>query len=172
MIYIRGNPLDYDNWRDAYGCTGWGHADLLPYFLRAEDQQRGGSAWHGTGGPLRVEDQRYEHPLSRAWLEAAIAWGLPGNEDFNGARQDGAGHYQVTQRGGRRWSAADAYLRPAMARPNLTVETGAHLSRPEPCSVLRRAISGRMPTSRTRRRYLSWSYPWSARTASGCRRAG
>jgi choline dehydrogenase len=129
MIYVRGNPLDYDNWRDAYGCTGWGHADLLPYFLRAEDQQRGGSAWHGTGGPLRVEDQRYEHPLSRAWLEAAIAWGLPGNEDFNGAHQDGAGHYQVTQRGGRRWSAADAYLRPAMARPNLTVETGAHVTR-------------------------------------------
>jgi choline dehydrogenase len=129
MIYIRGNPLDYDNWRDAYGCTGWGHADLLPYFLRAEDQQRGGSAWHGTGGPLRVEDQRYEHPLSRAWLEAAIAWGLPGNEDFNGAHQEGAGHYQVTQRGGRRWSAADAYLRPAMARPNLTVETGAHVTR-------------------------------------------
>jgi choline dehydrogenase-like flavoprotein len=79
MIYIRGNPLDYDDWRDAFGCAGWGHGDLLPYFLRAEDQQRGGSAWHGTGGPLRVEDQRYEHPLSRAWLEAAIAWGLPGN---------------------------------------------------------------------------------------------
>src|SRR5918993_4741684 len=129
MIYIRGNPLDYDDWRDADGCTGWGHADLLPYFLRAEDQQRGGSAWHGTGGPLRVEDQRYEHPLSRAWLEAATAWGLPGNEDFNGAHQEGAGHYQVTQRGGRRWSSADAYLRPAMARPNLTVETGAHVTR-------------------------------------------
>jgi choline dehydrogenase len=129
MIYIRGNPLDYDDWRDAYGCTGWGYAALLPYFRRAEDQQRGGSAWHGTGGPLRVEDQRYEHPLSRAWLEAAIAWGLPGNEDFNGPGQDGAGHYQMTQRGGRRWSVADAYLRPAMARPNLTVETGAHISR-------------------------------------------
>ena len=129
MIYIRGNPLDYDNWRDAYGCTGWGYADLLPYFLEPRTSERGGSAWHGTGRPLRVEDQRYEHPLSRAWLEAAIAWGLPGNEDFNGAHQDGAGHYQMTQRGGRRWSAADAYLRPAMARPNLTVETGAHVTR-------------------------------------------
>jgi choline dehydrogenase len=116
MIYIRGNPLDYDDWRDAYGCTGWGHADLLPYFLRAEDR-------------LRVEDQRYEHPLSRAWLEAAVAWGLPPNEDFNGARQDGAGHYRMTQHDGRRWSVADAYLRPAMARPNLSVETGAHVSR-------------------------------------------
>jgi choline dehydrogenase len=129
MIYIRGNPLDYDRWRDAHGCTGWGYLDLLPYFLRAEDQQRGGSPYHGTGGPLRVEDQRYEHPLSRAWLEAAVAAGLPGNEDFNGARQDGVGHYQMTQRGGRRWSAADAYLRPALARPNLTLATGAHVSR-------------------------------------------
>ena len=66
MIYIRGNPLDYDDWRDVHDCRGWGYADLLPYFLRAEDQQRGASPYHGTGGPLRVEDQRYEHPLSRA----------------------------------------------------------------------------------------------------------
>ena len=128
MIYICGNRLDYDTWRDAYGCAGWGYTDLLPYFLRAEDQQRGRSAYHGTGGPLRVEDQRYEHPLSRAWLEAAVASGLPANNDFNGADQDGVGHYQMTQRGGRRWSVADAYLRPAMARPNLTVETNAHVS--------------------------------------------
>ena len=101
MIYIRGNRLDYDTWRDAYGCTGWGYAEVLPYFLRAEDQQRGASPFHGTGGPLRVEDQRYEHPLSRAWLEAALASGLPGNEDFNGPHQDGVGHYQMTQRAGR-----------------------------------------------------------------------
>ena len=129
MIYIRGNRVDYDTWRDAYGCTGWGYADLLPYFLRAEDQQRGESPYHGTGGPLRVEDQRYEHPLSRGWLEAAVASGLPRNEDFNGAGQDGVGHYQMTQRAGRRWSAADAYLRPAMRRPNVTVETGAYVGR-------------------------------------------
>jgi choline dehydrogenase-like flavoprotein len=129
MIYIRGNRLDYDTWSDTYGCTGWGDAEVLPYFLRAEDQQRGASPFHGTGGPLRVEDQRYEHPLSRAWLEAALASGLPGNEDFNGPHQDGVGHYQMTQRAGRRWSLADAYLRPAMARPNLTVETGAHVGR-------------------------------------------
>jgi choline dehydrogenase len=129
MLYVRGNRVDYDTWRDAYGCVGWGYRDLLPYFLRAEDQQRGASPWHGTGGPLRVEDQRFEHPLSRAWLEAAVASGLPRNEDFNGADQDGVGHYQVTQRAGRRWSVADAYLRPAMRRPNLTVETGAHVSR-------------------------------------------
>jgi choline dehydrogenase len=128
MLYIRGNPLDYDAWRDAYGCPGWSYLDVLPYFRRAEDQQRGESRFHGTGGPLRVEDQRYEHPLSRAWLEAAVASGLPRNEDFNGARQDGVGHYQMTQRDGRRWSVADAYLRPAMQRPNLTVETDAHVT--------------------------------------------
>jgi choline dehydrogenase len=129
MIYVRGNRLDYDAWRDAHGCAGWGYVDLLPYFLRAEDQQRGASRYHGAGGPLRVEDQRYEHPLSRAWLEAAVASGLPPNEDFNGPSQDGVGHYQMTQRAGRRWSAADAYLRPAMARPNLTVETDAYATR-------------------------------------------
>ena len=129
MIYIRGNRVDYDNWRDVYGCTGWGYVDLLPYFLRAEDQQRGSSPYHGTGGPLRVEDQRYEHPLSQAWLEAAVASGLPRNDDFNGAEQDGVGHYQMTQREGRRWSTADAYLRPAMRRRNLTVETNAYVTR-------------------------------------------
>jgi choline dehydrogenase len=128
MVYIRGNRADYDTWRDAYGCTGWGYAGVLPYFLRAQDQQRGGSAYHGTGGPPRVEDQRYEHPLSRAWLDAAIASGLPRNEDFNGARQDGVGYYQANQREGRRWSTADGYLRPALRRPNLTVETSAHVS--------------------------------------------
>jgi choline dehydrogenase len=125
MVYIRGNPVDYDAWRDAYGCAGWGYADLLPYFRRAEDQQRGESAHHGAGGPLRVEDQRYVHPLSQAWLDAARAGGLPGNDDFNAGTQDGVGYYQLTQRDGRRWSTADAYLRPAAARANLTVETDA-----------------------------------------------
>jgi choline dehydrogenase len=76
-----------------------------------------------------VEDQRYQHPLSRAWLEAAVASGVPRNDDFNGARQDGVGHYQVTQRDGRRWSTADAYLRPAMRRPAVTVETNAYVTR-------------------------------------------
>jgi choline dehydrogenase len=129
MVYIRGNRVDYDTWRDGYGCAGWGYADLLPYFRRAEDQQRGGSVHHGVGGPLRVEDPRYVHPLSRAWVAAATAAGLEPNHDFNAAAQDGAGYFQVTQRGGRRWSAADAYLRPAMARGNLTVETGALATR-------------------------------------------
>ncbi|MEV0830583.1 GMC family oxidoreductase [Nonomuraea rubra] len=124
MVYIRGNRADYDAWRDVHGCAGWGYADLLPYFRRAEDQQRGASLYHGTGGPLRVEDPRYRHRLSQAWLAAAIAAGLPANDDFNAAVQDGAGYYQATQRDGRRWSAADGYLRPAAGRANLTVRTG------------------------------------------------
>jgi choline dehydrogenase len=129
MVYIRGNRLDYDTWRDAYGCAGWGYADLLPYFRRAEDQQRGASVYHGVGGPLRVEDPRYTHPLSRAWVEAATAAGLPGNDDFNAATQDGVGFYQATQRGGRRWSTADGYLGPGTTRANLTVETDALVTR-------------------------------------------
>jgi choline dehydrogenase len=129
MVYIRGNQADYDAWRDTYGCAGWGYADLLPYFRKAEDQQRGESAYHGIGGPLRVEHPPYRHVLSCAWVDAAIAYGLPFNEDFNGAEQDGVGFYQLTQRGGRRWSTADAYLRPAMERDNLTVETDALVTR-------------------------------------------
>jgi choline dehydrogenase len=125
MVYVRGNAADYDAWRDTYGCTGWGYADLLPYFRRAEDSDRGESAFHGVGGPLRVEDVRYEHPLSRAWMDSAAACGLPVNPDFNGAVQDGVGRYQATQRSGRRWSTVDGYLRPALSRDNLTVRTGA-----------------------------------------------
>lgn len=129
MIYIRGNRHDYDTWRDQYGCKGWGYADLLPYFMRAEDQQRGESEYHGLGGPLRVEDLRYKHPLTRAWVESAKAYGLAANNDFNGAEQDGVGFYQVTQRRGRRWSTADAYLRPARDRSNLTIQTDALVTR-------------------------------------------
>jgi choline dehydrogenase len=129
MVYIRGNRADYDRWRDEHGCVGWSYAELLPYFRHAEDQQRGSSAYHGVGGPLRVEDPSYLHPLGRAWVEAARAAGLPGNDDFNAATQDGVGFYQVTQRGGRRWSVADGYLRPALRRGNLTVVTGALATR-------------------------------------------
>lgn len=129
MIYIRGNRLDYDTWRDDYGCTGWGYADLMPYFLRAEDNSRGASAYHGTGGPLSVQEPRHRSAATRAFVAAARDTGLPANDDFNGARQDGAGFYQVTQRDGRRWSAADAYLRPAMPRPNLTVATDSLATR-------------------------------------------
>jgi choline dehydrogenase len=125
MIYIRGNRLDYDTWRDEYGCTGWGYADILPYFLRAEDNSRGSSAYHGIAGPLSVQDLKHKSPLTRAFVAASRECGMPANEDFNGAVQDGTGFYQVTQRDGRRWSAADAYLHPAAPRPNLTVHTDA-----------------------------------------------
>ena len=122
MVYIRGNRADYDGWRDA-GCEGWGFDDLLPYFKRAEDNERGASELHGAGGPLTVSEDRAPNPITDAFLEACAQAGLPANEDFNGAAQDGFGRYQRTQRDGRRCSAAVAYLHPAMSRPNLTVET-------------------------------------------------
>lgn len=129
MIYIRGNQADYDGWRDDHGAVGWGYADVLPYFRRAEHNTRLGGPYHGTDGPLHVEDRRYTHELTRAWVDAAADWGLPRTTDFNGADQLGAGLYQVTCRRGQRWSTMDAYLRPAMSRPNLTVRTGAHTTR-------------------------------------------
>ena len=125
MIYIRGNRRDFQAWRDEHGCTGWGYEDLMPYFRRAEDNSRGASAYHGTGGPLAVSDLRYKSPACEAFIAAAREQGATANEDFNGPRQDGVGWYQVTQRKGRRCSAAVAYLHPAMSRPNLTVHTDA-----------------------------------------------
>lgn len=125
MIYVRGSKLDYNTWRDGYGCQGWGYPDLLPYFLRAENNSRGASAYHGASGPLNVSDPKHRSPLTAAFVAAARRCGLPANDDFNGPRQDGAGFYQLTQRAGRRWSAADAYLHPAAGRPNLTVLTDA-----------------------------------------------
>ena len=125
MIYMRGSRYDYDGWRDDYGCEGWGYSDLLPYFLRAENNSRGASAYHGASGPLNVQDLRYRSDLTGAFVAAAKSCGQEANDDFNGPQQDGVGYYQVTQRGGRRWSAADAYLHPAADRPNLTVQTDA-----------------------------------------------
>ena len=125
MIYIRGSRHDFQTWRDEHGCTGWGYEDLMPYFRRAEDNSRGASAYHGAGGPLSVTDLKYRSPLTKAFTASARESGLAPNDDFNGPQQDGSGFYQVTQRDGRRWSAADAYLRPAMSRPNLEVLTDA-----------------------------------------------
>jgi choline dehydrogenase len=125
MVYIRGNQRDYDAW----GIPGWSWADLLPYFLKSEDNERGASEWHGAGGPLAVSEQRSGNKISRAWVEAAMQAGLPRNDDFNGAEQDGVGMYQVTQRGGLRASAAAAYLHPATTRSNLTVLTHMHVRR-------------------------------------------
>jgi choline dehydrogenase len=129
MIYIRGNRADYDGWRDSHGAEGWGFDDVLPYFIRAESNQRLGGPWHGTDGPLYVEDRRFTHELSSAWVDSAVTWGLKRTDDFNGETQEGAGLYQVTCRKGRRWSTADAYLRPALARPNLTVRTNVQATR-------------------------------------------
>jgi choline dehydrogenase len=126
MMYVRGRPLDYDSWREA-GCPGWGYEDVLPYFKRAENNERGASDVHGTGGPLNVADQRSPRPLTRRFLEATQATGIPANPDINSPEQDGVSITQVTQRNGRRWSSADAYLRPAMKRPNVTVKTGAQV---------------------------------------------
>jgi choline dehydrogenase len=124
MCYTRGQREDYDGWA-ALGCAGWDYESVLHYFRRAEDQARGAGQFHGTGGPLAVQDLKHTNPLSRVFIDAAVAVGLPANPDFNGARQEGVGYYQVTQRDGRRCSAAVGYLRPAMQRPNLRVETGA-----------------------------------------------
>ncbi len=125
MIYIRGSKADYDGWA-ANGATGWAYEDILPFFKKAEDNQRGEDAFHATGGPLTVSDQRYKNPLSESFLAAATELQLPVNGDFNADRQDGMGFYQVTQRDGRRCSTAVAYLNPAKERTNLTVISGAH----------------------------------------------
>ncbi len=117
MVYIRGNHRDYDDW----GVDGWSWAELLPYFLKAEDNERGASELHGIGGPLAVSDERSHNKISHAFADAGEQAGLPRNEDFNGPEQDGVGMYQVTQRGGMRASASVAYLHPAMERANLTV---------------------------------------------------
>lgn len=125
MVYIRGNRRDYDGW----GVDGWSWEDLFPYFLRAEDNERGASEWHAIGGPLPVSDQRSGNTVTPAFVEAGVQAGLARNEDFNGAEQDGVGMYQLTQRGGMRASAAVAYLHPAAERPNLTVMPYMHVNR-------------------------------------------
>jgi choline dehydrogenase len=125
MCYCRGHRKDYDLWA-AGGCPGWGFDEVLPWFRHSEDQQRGASEFHGTGGPLKVQDLRYHNPLSEVFIEAATQAGYPQTEDFNGPHQRGFGFYQVNQDAGRRCSAADAFLKPARGRSNLTVVTHAH----------------------------------------------
>lgn len=122
MIYIRGARADYDGWAAA-GAEGWSYDEVLPYFLRAEDNERGKDAYHSVGGPLSVSDGRSLNPLGEAFLAAAEQAGFGRNDDFNGATQLGVGRYQLTQRNGMRCSASVAYLHPALERPNLTVVT-------------------------------------------------
>jgi choline dehydrogenase len=128
LVYMRGQREDYDHWRQL-GNTGWGYADVLPYFKKSEDQQHGETEFHGAGGPIRVSDPTYTHELCDAFIEAAGQTGIPRNRDFNGATQEGAGYFQTTSRGRRRWSTAVGYLRPAMKRPNLKVATEALTTR-------------------------------------------
>src|SRR5437588_9243236 len=124
MVYIRGNRLDYDGWAEL-GHEGWGWDDVLPYFLKSEDNERGGGEWHGAGGPLRVSENRSKFSTCAAFVEAGVQAGLEATDDFNGPAHDGVGWYQVTQRDGRRCSAAVAYLHPVLERENLTPETDA-----------------------------------------------
>ncbi|MGA3398825.1 MAG: GMC family oxidoreductase N-terminal domain-containing protein [Acetobacteraceae bacterium] len=125
MIYMRGNHADYDEWRQR-GCEGWDWESVLPYFRKAEDNERGESEFHGAGGPLRVSDQPYEWEIAKILLQACIQAGITPNPDFNGAQQEGCGYYQTTTKDRRRWSTAAAYLRPARKRPNLVIRTHAH----------------------------------------------
>jgi len=127
MVYMRGTPTDYDNWRQR-GCEGWDWEHVLPFFKKAENQERGADDFHGVGGPLRVSNP-VRVPLGDAMVQAAIEAGIPENPDFNGARQEGVGYYQTTTSNRRRWSAARAYLRPAKTRDNLTIATDAQATR-------------------------------------------
>ena len=128
MIYARGHRRDYDAWAQC-GNPGWGFDEVLPYFKRAEHNERGADAYHGVGGPLNVMDLRSPNRFGPVFIEAAAQAGYPRNADFNGAEQEGVGMYQVTHRNGERFSAAKAYLRPNRDRANLNIFTGAHATR-------------------------------------------
>ncbi|KAM3111819.1 GMC family oxidoreductase [Phormidesmis sp. 146-33] len=128
MMYLRGVPADYNHW-EQLGNLGWGWKDVLPYFRRSECNSRGSSELHGDRGSLYVEDLRDPNPLSRVFIESAQAIGFPYNPDLNGSQLEGVGWVQVTQHQGRRWSTADAFLRPAMSRSNLHVLTDAQSTR-------------------------------------------
>jgi choline dehydrogenase len=157
LLYVRGQHEDYDRWRQR-GNVGWGYDDVLPYFKKAENQQRGADDYHGAGGPLSVSDWRHEDPLSEAFVKAAVESGIPFNPDFNGAKQEGAGFFQTTTRGGRRASSAFCYLRPAKQRSNLTIETSAQAARilfegrKAKCVEYRQ--NGKLRTARARREVL------------------
>jgi choline dehydrogenase len=130
LVYIRGNPLDFERWQEQ-GAKGWSYPDVLPYFRRAEDRAEGGDAYRGEGGPLKTRYGSLKNPLHAAWLKSAAAAGYPITADVNGRQQEGFGRMDMTVGEGRRWSAANAYLKPAMKRPNLTVRTHAQVSKVE-----------------------------------------
>ena len=128
MIYIRGHAANYDEWASR-GNGGWGYDDMLPYFERAEDFRPGAAEYHGTDGPLAVSEPRSPRNLSQAFVDAAAAVGHERNDDFNGAQQEGVGHYHLTQKEGQRHSTAAGYPKPVLDRPNLTTRTGARAPR-------------------------------------------
>src|SRR6202046_1966412 len=128
LLYVRGQHEDYDHWRQL-GNAGWSFADVLPYFRRAEDQERGADDLHGVGGHLKVSDVCEPHPLCEAFIAATQGCGFPRNDDFNGPSQEGVGYFQLTTRNGRRWSTAVRYLKEARRRPNLKVGTNALATR-------------------------------------------
>ena len=154
MIYIRGHARDYDIWRQL-GLAGWSYAEVLPYFKRAEGNERGADAWHGADGPLNVTEAAHDNPLFDAFVAAGREAGYPVNRDFNGAEQEGFGRYQFTIRRARRWSAAMAYLRPALSRPNLTVET--------------EALTERIDIAQGRATGVSWRQEGMRISATACR---
>jgi choline dehydrogenase len=157
LLYVRGQHEDYDRWRQR-GNAGWGYDDVLPYFKKAENQQRGADEYHGAGGPLPVSDWRHADPLSEAFVVAAAQTGIPANPDFNGASQEGAGFFQTTTQRGRRASTAYSYLRPAKSRSNLRVETSALAQRILFEGRRARAVeyrqSGALRTARARKEIL------------------
>jgi choline dehydrogenase-like flavoprotein len=157
LLYVRGQHEDYDRWRQR-GNVGWGHDDVLPYFKKAENQCRGADKYHGTGGPLSVSDWRHEDPLSEAFVKAAVESGIPFNPDFNGKTQEGAGFFQTTTHRGRRASSAYSYLRPAMSRGNLKVETSALAQRivfdGKRASAVQYKQNGNLRTARARKEVL------------------
>ncbi|AMO38329.1 GMC family oxidoreductase [Thauera humireducens] len=128
LLYVRGQREDYDRWVEL-GNEGWSFDEVLPYFKKSEDQERGASQYHGVGGPLKVSDLRLRRPIADHFIKAAQEIGIPYNEDYNGERQEGVGYFQQTAYKGFRWSTAKGFLRPAMKRPNLRVETGAQTLR-------------------------------------------
>ena len=128
MIYLRGNRADYDEWA-ANGADGWSYDEVLPYYKRGEDNERGASEYHGVGGPQAVSDSRSMHPLVDLMIEAAVAAGIPANDDLTGATQEGVGRFQLTQKGGFRHSTADAYVHPVKDRPNLEVRDSVYVER-------------------------------------------
>ena len=128
LLYVRGQKQDYDNWA-ALGNKGWSYDEVLPYFIKSEDQENGASTFHGVGGPLKVSNLRVKRPIADAFLNAAVQFGIPFNEDFNGSNQEGAGYFQQTAYKGLRWSSSKAFLKPVLKRKNLVVRTRCRVNK-------------------------------------------